>query len=462
LIRLSDFAEGAVDMVIEKYLAMRVPRYTSYPTAPHFSGAVGERELTGWLERLPLDRPVSLYLHIPFCERMCWYCGCNMRLVARYDPIAEYVEHLLQEINRVAARLPGRMTVGHIHWGGGTPNSLSPDDFLRIDAKLRQHFEISEGAEIAVEIDPRSLKERAAAALVEIGCNRISVGVQEFDPEVQRAINRLQPFELVAATTGELRSEGIPAINFDLMYGLPHQTAEKLVETVDKAVSLKPDRVALFGYAHVPWMAKRQTMLDEAKLPGARARFEQAAQASARLVKHGYVAIGIDHFARTDDPLAKALKQGRLHRNFQGYTDDAAETLIGFGASAISRYPEGYAQNITQSGAYVNEVAAGRLPVARGLVLKWQDRLRRAIIEELMCRFSVDIAAACSAFGVPVNSLLPAYSRLESMVADGLVEWRGSTLMMTELGRPLARIAASAFDEYFSPVQQSKPAHAMI
>ena len=299
-----------MDEAVAKYLHARVPRYTSYPTAPHFSAAVGEAALRSWFGDLPGNARLSLYLHIPFCRKMCWYCGCNMKLAARYQPIAAYVGRLIEEIHLVADALPGRLSVRHIHWGGGTPTTLSPQDFARVDDALRRRFTITEDAEIAVEIDPRTLTLETVEALARMGCNRASLGVQEFDEGVQRAINRVQPFETVARATGWLGDQGIGAINFDLMYGLPQQTAAMLARTVGKAVSLSPSRIALFGYAHVPWMAKNQRMMDDDALPDAEARFEMSQAAGDLIEGLGYQRIGIDHFARPDDSLAAAARSG--------------------------------------------------------------------------------------------------------------------------------------------------------
>ncbi len=348
-----------MDPVVERYARRATPRYTSYPTAPHFEADFPEVAYRAWLAALVPEEPVSLYLHVPFCRQMCWYCGCSMKLAARYGPLAAYVETLLAEIDLVAAELPARMPVGHLHWGGGTPTALSPDDLARVMAALRRAFDIQPGAEVAIESDPRTLTREMVARLADLGFNRASFGVQEFDPAVQAAINRVQPPEMVADAVGAFRRRGIAAINFDLIYGLPHQTVATLRRTVDLAVAMAPDRVALFGYAHVPWMAKNQRMIPEAALPDAAARSAQAGAAAAALVQAGYTAIGIDHFARPEDGLARAARDGRLRRNFQGYTDDAASTIIGLGATSIGRTSRGYAQNAADTRTWKRAVEAG-------------------------------------------------------------------------------------------------------
>ncbi len=303
---------------IAKYFSARVPRYTSYPTAPHFSAAVDAKRYGSWLAGLDPKTELSLYLHVPFCRRMCWYCGCNMRVVARYDPVATYTQTLIREIELTAALLPQRMGVRHIHWGGGTPTALSAEDMLRVDEAVRKHFDILSGAEIAVELDPRTFTKKSAQALGLIGCTRASLGVQELDETVQAAINRVQPLSMIQKSLDLLRKNGVTALNFDLMYGLPHQTAAALVNTVEETVKLGPDRIALFGYAHVPWMAKNQRMIPEDALPTPQMRFEQSTEAGDALAALGYRRIGLDHFAKPSDSLAIAGARRAAAPEFPG------------------------------------------------------------------------------------------------------------------------------------------------
>jgi oxygen-independent coproporphyrinogen-3 oxidase len=439
-----------MDQAVSKYIGARVPRYTSYPTANHFSAQIGDTDVRGWLGGIPEAAPLSLYLHIPFCRKMCWYCACNMKLAARYEPVAAYVGRLIGEINLIADAIPQRRRVTHIHWGGGTPTVLSSEDFARVDQALRDRFDIASDADIAVEIDPRTLTEDAVETLRTIGCNRASLGVQEFDIGVQKAINRIQPCETVEEVTNWLRMKGITAINFDLMYGLPHQTSQMLSDTIRRAIRLEPDRIALFGYAHVPWVAKNQRMIETAAIPGADARFEMAEAASDLIQSLGYRRIGIDHFARPDDSLSRAARSGHLRRNFQGYTADDAEILIGMGASAISAFPQGYAQNIVETGAYMRAIGEGRLPIAKGLGFHGEDLLRRTIIERLMCDFAVDLDAVANSFHAPVSGLQPSLERLDAYLTEGFVEFDGHKLRITKRGRPLTRLIAAAFDAYLS------------
>lgn len=436
--------------IIQKYAARAVPRYTSYPTAPHFRPDFAESTYRQWLAAVDPSEPISLYLHVPFCKEMCWYCGCNMKLAARYDPVAAYVGDLLGEITLLARALPARMTVAHLHWGGGTPTALSPDDMARAMDQVRAHFDIAADAELAIESDPRTLDDAMIVRLGELGFNRASFGVQEFDPEVQQAINRIQPPEMVERTVEALRAVGIGRINFDLIYGLPHQTTPKLLATIDRVVAIRPDRIALFGYAHVPWMAKNQRLIDETALPDGAERARQAREAAGRLLASGYEAVGLDHFALPDDPLASAARSGRLHRNFQGYTTDAQETLLGLGATAIGRTPAGYVQNIGETRAWTRAVRGGRLPVAKGIALSADDRLRAWVIERIMCDGAVDLDDAAERFHVAHDWADPELLALAPLEADGIIERNHARITLTPEARPLSRIVASTFDRYLA------------
>ena len=432
----------------EKYAKVNVPRYTSYPTAPHFSTHFPAGHYREWLGRLDPREPISLYLHVPFCKQQCWYCGCNMKLAARYSPVATYVQNLLCEIDLIADALPSRMPVSHLHFGGGTPTVLEPDDLAAVMARLRERFELKADAEIAIESDPRTLADEMIERIGALHFNRASFGVQEFDPKVQAAINRIQPPEMVERAILGLRAAGVANINFDLIYGLPHQTAAALCRTVERCVAMKPDRIALFGYAHVPWIAKNQRMIADDSLPAGPERAEQAKAAAATLVENGYVQIGIDHFALAHDSLAVAAAEGHLHRNFQGYTSDAARTLIGIGATSIGRTPQGYVQNASETGAWSRAVAAGKLPIARGHALTEQDQLRAEVIERIMCDGSVDLAAAGRSLGFAGDWYAQEFPDLLQMQQDGLLTFEGGRLTLAAEGLPLARVVASVFDTY--------------
>jgi oxygen-independent coproporphyrinogen-3 oxidase len=434
--------------VLDSYARRAVPRYTSYPTAPHFAADFPEAVYRGWLARLDPGEPISLYLHVPFCKQMCWYCGCNMKLAARYAPLADYVEHLIAEIDLIADAMPARIPVAHLHLGGGTPTALDPDDLALVMARLAKRFRLTADADLAIESDPRTLTDPMIERIGALGFNRASFGVQEFDPKVQAAINRLQPPELVARATERLRAVGVRGINFDLIYGLPHQTATSLRATVGECVAMRPDRVALFGYAHVPWMAKNQRMIAEDSLPDAAERATQAEAGADTLVAAGYVRIGIDHFALPGDPLAIASETGRLRRNFQGYTSDPARTLIGVGATAIGSTPDGHVQNIAETGAWSRAVSAGRLPVARGHASSAEDALRAHVIERIMCDGAVDLRAAGRAFGFADDWCAAEDPVLATLQRDGVVALAPGRVALTAEGLPLARVVAAVFDTY--------------
>jgi len=442
----------------EKYATAKVPRYTSYPSVPYFRAGFPAATYRDWLGALDPSRPVSLYLHVPFCRKLCWYCGCNMKLAARYAPVAAYVETLIQELGLLSDALPGRLTISHLHWGGGTPTALEPDDLARVMEEVRDRFDFAPDAELAIESDPRTLTDPMIQTVGRLGFTRASFGIQEFDPKVQQAINRIQPFEMVAHAVSGLRGAGVAGINFDLIYGLPHQTPDGLRRTIGACLDLKPDRIALFGYAHVPWMAKNQRLIDESALPDADARAEQAATAARTIADAGYDTIGLDHFALPEDALAKAVTHGILRRNFQGYTNDTAQALLGLGATSISRTPSGFVQNIAETGAWARTVQEGLLPIAKGHTLCGDDALRAYVIEKLMCDAAVDTAAAGRLFGYAEDWCSDALPDLWEMADDGLLVLDGGTVRMTEQGRIFVRVAAAAFDRY----RQQAPARHSI
>jgi oxygen-independent coproporphyrinogen-3 oxidase len=435
--------------LIDKYDA-RVPRYTSYPTAPHFSAAVTPEAYTGWLAALPSDQPLSLYLHVPFCEQLCLYCGCNTAVVRHDGPRLSYAEAMGREIAMVAAQIGGKRLVTHIHFGGGTPTALPARSLVKLMAQLRAGFDVAAAAEIAIELDPRHLPEDRLDAMVEMGVNRASLGVQDFSPVVQAAVGREQSYALTRSVADSLRARGISAVNVDLMYGLPYQTAESVAETAHRAANLRPDRVAVFGYAHVPWMKRHQKLLPQAALPDAEARFAQREASAQALLEEGYVAVGLDHFALPGDVMAAACDEGALHRNFQGYTTDDAPALIGFGASAIGSLPQGYVQNHTGIPAYAGALGRGELPVARGIAVSDEDLLRRDVIENIMCRLRVDLPAVAGAHGFDAATLMAAAPKLALMQQDGLITWNGSEVEVTHAGRPFVRSVAAAFDTYLT------------
>jgi oxygen-independent coproporphyrinogen-3 oxidase len=444
--------------ILARYANRPLPRYTSYPTAPHFGADVDASVYRDWLGELRAGSPVSLYLHVPFCRSMCWYCGCHTTITARDEPIARYLDALHREIDLVADAIPGRLGAAHVHFGGGTPTLMQPAQFARLMDALRARFDFDGASEVAIEIDPRTLEPEMIAALGEGGVTRASLGVQSFDPVVQRAINRVQTYEQTAAATEGLRAAGIGGINFDLIYGLPHQSVASCLETVKQAVSLAPDRFAVFGYAHVPGFKLHQRKIDEAALPDGAARHAQAEAIAAALVAAGYVRIGLDHFARPDDELAGAFASGTLHRNFQGYTTDACETLLGFGASSIGRLPQGYVQNAVLIGDYQRRIAEGRLATGKGRPFAPEDRLRAAVIERIMCDHRVDLGQVCAPFGADPDRLLGEATALDQLVADGIARRDDRVIALADEARPLVRVLAAAFDQYLgqAPARHSR------
>ncbi len=435
------------DDLITRY-ATAVPRYTSYPTAPHFGEAVDEQRYRAWLQDLPDQGALSLYVHIPFCDTLCWFCGCHTKMVRRYAPVETYLQSLLREIEMVGALTSGRCRVSQIHWGGGSPTILSPSDITRLAEHMRMAFGGDTDTEFAVEIDPRDFTEERLQALVGAGLTRASIGVQDFDEAVQRAINRRQTFEETSLVVQRLRTLGVASINIDLLYGLPHQTEATVAASLEQVLCLRPDRIALFGYAHVPWMKRHQDMIDTALLPDALARFRTMEQAAERLVEAGYVRIGLDHFARPQDSLALAAGAGHLRRNFQGYTVDGAQAILGLGASAIGELPQGYVQNIVTTAAYQRRVDAGRLATEKGIALGLDDRLRRDVIERLMCDLSFSKARTREKFGEAAEPVVAIAEALAATDEDALVVPTPDGFSVTERGRPFLRVIASAFDDY--------------
>ncbi|MFN7027166.1 MAG: oxygen-independent coproporphyrinogen III oxidase [Pseudorhizobium sp.] len=441
--------------IVEKYGEARLPRYTSYPTAPNFNPDVVPGTYAAWLKAIPADRTTSLYLHIPFCRSMCWYCGCHTTITEKDKPILDYLEVLHREIDLLAKTRGASFEVGEIHFGGGTPTIIQPEEFIQLMQALRSKLGFVQQVNTAVEIDPRRLQPEMAAALGQAGVTRASLGVQSFDPKVQKAINRIQTVETTFSAVENLRAHGIDAINFDLIYGLPHQTVASCVETVDLAVSMRPERFAVFGYAHIPSFKKHQRLIDENALADAAGRHAQAQAIAERLVEAGYRQIGLDHFALPEDELAVAQREGRLHRNFQGYTTDACETLVGLGASSIGKFQQGYHQNEVPPGLYASRVSSGELPTVKTYRLTAEDRLRAEVIERLMCDFSVDIAAVSAAHGFDPDRLLKDNDALDDLERDNLVQREGTSVRVNDSHRFVVRAVAAAFDAYLTTAKRT-------
>ena len=439
-------AEVDRNQIILQYGSRRLPRYTSYPTAPHFSAEIDAAEYAEWLSEVSRHALGSLYLHVPYCRSMCWYCGCHTRATRQAAPVERYLDALEREIDCVAATMPHRMRVGHVHWGGGSPTLVPPARFAVLMRRLRERFDMSADAEVAVEVDPRTLDNAFIDAMAENGVTRVSLGVQTFDPLVQAAISRAQSWGMTRDTVRRLRAAGIADLSLDLLYGLPRQTAESCRDTALRARDLVPSRVSAFGYAHMPHLKPHQRMIREEELPDLAARLAQADAIAEILQTAGYLAIGLDHFARADDVLAGAWRTGTLRRNFQGYTADQAEVLLGFGASAIGRLPQGYVQNETATGLWESRARAGQLVTARGLRLMPEDRMRAAIIEQLMCFLRADVADIAAAYGLPEPE-----AELSVLERYGVVRRKRSCVEVSTEYRPLLRAVAAAYDTRLGP-----------
>ncbi|WP_300017878.1 oxygen-independent coproporphyrinogen III oxidase [uncultured Roseobacter sp.] len=424
-----------------------VPRYTSYPTAPQFKPTTGSEHMREWVQAVPPGSQISLYLHIPFCRRLCWFCACRTQGTQTLSPVASYLQTLIQEIEMLGHWLPEGVTLSRMHWGGGTPTLLSPAMINELSDAVAAIAPLARTAEFSVEIDPNEIDAARVDALARAGMTRASIGVQDFDPEVQNTIGRIQGFEITRDAAEMLRGASITSLNADILFGLPHQDEARIADSVQKLLTLNPDRVALYGYAHVPWMARRQSMIPSDALPAPEKRLKLFDTARRLFDWDGYTQIGIDHFAAPHDTLAIAARAGRLRRNFQGYTDDPADVLIGLGASAISRFPQGYAQNAPATSAYAKAIQQGHFSTTRGHAFAGDDLLRARIIEALMCDFEVsliDITTRFPGSGARVTALL----REAAERFDDMVQISETGLRIRPEGKPLTRIIARHFDAY--------------
>lgn len=439
--------------LIRKYDAP-APRYTSYPTAAQFRDYASPTSLLAHLDGTNRDArlPLSLYYHLPFCETLCWFCGCTTVITLNHRSSDAYLDYLEKEVALYAPRIhPGRKVV-QLHYGGGTPTFFQAPQLRRLDAITRRYFQFAPGAELSVEIDPRRLAREQVAALGKGGFTRASLGVQDFNPKVQLAVHRIQPRALTEQAINWLRSEGFTSLNLDLIYGLPCQTVDTFRDTLDQVLELNPDRLAVFSYAHVPWMKPAQRILErEAALPPPAAKLEMLKLTIETLTSRGYVYIGMDHFARATDELATAQAAGTLQRNFQGYSTRAGAEIMGFGLSAISQTPASYRQNLKNLGAYYAALDRGEAPVGRGLELTDEDQRRREIIMRIMCDRRLDYAALSRELGVDFTTAYASeLARLRPLAADGLVELNPDGLTITESGRLFLRNMAVCFDAHFA------------
>ncbi len=435
------------------------PRYTSYPTAVEFHEGVGEAVYREHLGRADAagDEPLSLYIHIPFCIKHCSYCGCHVIATPRHDVARTYLDYVRRELEMTAAQLPHRRRLVQMHWGGGTPTYLEPDELEELFAHVTSQFTLDPGAEIAIEVDPRVTNRAHLEALAGLGFNRLSMGVQDFTPVVQEAIGRGQTFEETRELVAAARELGFrEGINLDLVYGLPFQTETSFHENLDRLIELKPDRLAVYSFAYVPWIRPNQKRIDSSKLPAREGKLALYLAALTRLVDAGYEPIGMDHFALPTDELACAAREGRLDRNFMGYTVKPAGGMIAFGVSGIGEVEGGFFQNEKKLSTYYQALDAGRLPIDRGYRLDDDDRVRQWVIRQLMCNFGVDKREVGKRFGIEFDDYFAeSLTSLDEERAAGFVDESAERFAVTEPGRFFVRNVCMAFDRYLAAKRQA-------
>ena len=434
--------------LIMKY-AKPAPRYTSYPTAQEFH-PISEEE---WREKVIKSNerktPLSLYFHIPFCESACHFCGCNVIITRRKEVVEPYLEHLAKEMDIMKSFLDPSRKVVQLHWGGGTPNYLNNEQTVWLMNEIKKRFDFDENAEVSIEIDPRHVDRERIFLLREIGFNRVSFGIQDFNPKVQEAVNRIQPEEMIFNVMEWIREADFESVNIDLIYGLPYQTLETFSETIDKVIKLNPDRIANFNYAHVPWLKRLQRMIDESALPPPQEKLDILKMTIEKLTDAGYIFIGMDHFAKPDDELAVAQRERTLHRNFQGYTTHAEAELIGFGATSISMLYDAYAQNFKKLKDYYEAIEEGKLPIERGFILDEDDILRRDVIMRLMSHFQLYKKEIEDKYSIVFDEYFaPEMEELKELEKDGLIRIYPDRIDVTPAGRLLIRNIAVTFDKY--------------
>jgi oxygen-independent coproporphyrinogen-3 oxidase len=436
------------------------PRYTSYPTAVQFHEGFGEAEYRAAAAASNAgSAPLSLYFHLPFCDTVCYYCACNKIVTKNRQRTAPYLERLFHEIELQGELFERSRAVDQLHWGGGTPTFLSADEMRALMRKTRTHFRLHDDdrGEYSIEVDPREANAQIIALLRELGFNRLSLGVQDFDPTVQKAVNRIQSEAETFAVLEAARRTGFRSVNMDLIYGLPHQTVASFAATLDKVIAAGPDRLSVFNYAHLPELFKTQRQIDVAHLPAAGEKLAILQHTIERLTAAGYVYIGMDHFARPDDELAVAQREGTLYRNFQGYSTHADCDLVAMGITAIGKVGDTYSQNVKTLDEYSAVLDAGRLPVFRGIILSDDDKLRRAIITQLICHFELNFARIEQAFGIRFHDYFAAeLAEFKPMQADGLLELNAHSLTVRPAGKLLIRNICMVFDTYLRASQKQQ------
>lgn len=425
----------------------KVPRYTSYPTAPHFNTDVGHDLFTDWIGALKPGSEISLYIHVPFCRNLCWFCACRTQGTQTLAPVAAYLETLKAELKILKQHLPEGVALSRLHWGGGTPTLLEPGMMEDLAGAIFDVAPLADNAEFSVEIDPNEVDVARLEVLAKAGMNRASIGVQDFDEEIQKTIGRIQGYDVTRDAVEAIRANGVHSLNADILFGLPHQSKARITESVQKLLSLSPDRVALYGYAHVPWMAKRQQLIPSAALPTPEERLALFEAARRLFLWDNYAEIGIDHFAVHGDGLETAQRNGTLRRNFQGYTDDTSGVLIGLGASSISKFPQGYAQNAPATGAHTAAIREGRFSTSRGHQFSGEDKLRARMIEALMCDFKINAEEIRDTFGLSTSEVRAMFDKADAAFPNTL-HVTDEALYVPQEVRTLSRMIARVFDAY--------------
>ncbi|MBN1406927.1 MAG: oxygen-independent coproporphyrinogen III oxidase [Calditrichaceae bacterium] len=450
-----------VDIDLLKKYDRPGPRYTSYPTAPYFHEGVGVEVFETHLkndDQALANKDISLYFHLPFCDTLCYFCGCNMMVTRNRQKIETYIDYLEKEMALLKSKISPERKIVQLHWGGGTPTHLSPEQIRRLGRLIQKYFDFKDTAEVSVEIDPRELTRDHMVALKEVGFNRCSMGVQDFNPKVQKTVNRIQPEDLTRQTVGWAKELGFESLNLDLMYGLPYQTVDTFEKTIDSILNMKPDRLAVFNYAHLPQMIKHQRLIKDEWLPSPDIKLQLLKLSIEKLTSNGFVYIGMDHFARPEDELTLAMKNSTLYRNFQGYSTHAGINLLAVGITSISMLSDLYVQNYKTLDEYYRKLDEGEIPVMRGVELNEDDQLRREVITELMCNFRLQKEKIESKYKIEFDSYFAdALKALKQFEDDELVELAGDQITVTTAGRLLVRNIAMNFDFYLKQKEKNKP-----
>ena len=452
---------SSIDLSLLKKYNGPGPRYTSYPTAPVFTKDFGPKEYKKEIEETnskEVDVPLSLYFHFPFCDTLCYFCGCTMLVTQNRQRIADYNQYLKKEIDLVAPLVNSQRRVSQLHWGGGTPSYLTPEEIADIGGYIKKNFHFDDDIEASVEIDPRGLTFEHMKAFRDVGFNRISMGVQDFNPKVQEAVNRIQPEAITRDAVNWSRQLGFKSINIDLIYGLPFQTVESFAETVDHIIDISPDRLAVFNYAHVPWLKPHQKLIHEQDLPSAETKLEIFKMTIEKLLAAGYWNIGMDHFAKKTDELTLAQQNKTMYRNFQGYSTKAGADMYGFGMSAIGQFNNTYHQNIKNVAEYMKTVGDGKYATILGYRMTADDHLRKDVIMRLMCDMELDMHSIEKKYHISFNEYFKtSLPKLNPFIADGLVTVTDDKIIVHGLGRLVIRNIAMAFDAYLDSMLKEKP-----